>query len=198
MTAGSTGDNSEYDDRPDCPPPADVVRAYRHLLPQTGRALDLACGLGGNALVLAHCGLQTEAWDWNADALRQLATNAARLNLAITTRQRDVEAAPPAAEQFDVITVSHFLHRPTLAALRRAVRPGGLILYQTFRDERVNTTGPRNPDYLLKDNELLQLFAGFMVRAYRDEGRIGRPAFGWRNKAMIVAQRPAHSEASEA
>ena len=192
MTTGSTGDNTE-NDLPDCPPPADVVRAHRHLLPPAGQALDLACGLGGSALVLAHCGLQTEAWDRNADALRQLAANAARLDLAVTVRQRDVEAAPPAAEQFDVIAVSHFLHRPTLAALRRAVRPGGLILYQTFRDERVIAAGPRNPDYLLKDNELLQLFAGFMVRAYRDEGCIGRTAFGWRNKAMIVAQRPVHS-----
>lgn len=175
---------------PDCPPSATVLQAHAHLLPQTGDALDLACGLGGNALLLARYGLRTEAWDWNPDALRQLSLAATRLKLTIAARLRDVEATPPDDQQFDVITVSHFLHRPTIPALRQAVRPGGLIFYQTFRDRRVDPAGPRNPDYLLKDNELLRLFAGFIVRAYRDEDCIGRAACGWRNKAMIVAQRP--------
>jgi tellurite methyltransferase len=32
-------------------------------LPDDGRALDLACGLGGNSILLAQQGLKVDAWD---------------------------------------------------------------------------------------------------------------------------------------
>ncbi len=45
------------------PETALVLSEFQHLLPTSGRALDLACGLGGNALLLAAHGLETHAWD---------------------------------------------------------------------------------------------------------------------------------------
>ena len=48
---------------------AEVLARHQHLLPESGRALDLACGLGGNALFLANCGLQVDAWDISAAGL---------------------------------------------------------------------------------------------------------------------------------
>jgi len=49
--------------RGDSPAAARVLVDFEHLLPATGRALDLACGSGGNALLLAQHGLKTWAWD---------------------------------------------------------------------------------------------------------------------------------------
>ena len=59
-----------------------------------------------------------------------------------------------------------------------------------FCDWWVVFVGLCNFDYLFKDNELLRLFAGFIVWVYWDEDCIGRIACGWCNKVMIVVQRP--------
>ncbi len=170
------------------PLPAAVLGEYAHLLPARGDALDLACGQGGNALFLARRGLQTEAWDISEAAISRLSALASGLPLKAAVR--DVEALPPAPASFDVIVVSHFLYRPLLASLAAALRPGGLIYYQTFTVERVpGSHGPRNPDYLLKPNELLDAFKRLRILAYREEGLAGDLARGVRNLAMLVARR---------
>ena len=53
-------------------PPARVLTDNLHLLPAEGDALELACGLGGNALALAGAGLRTQAWDLSPVALAKL------------------------------------------------------------------------------------------------------------------------------
>lgn len=171
------------------PPACLVLQEYLHLLPQSGRALDLAAGRGGNALLLAERGLLAEAWDISDVALGQLQQQAARLGLALTTSQRDIISLPPAPASFDVIVVSRFLHRPLCPQIAAALRPGGLLFYQTFTRERLESAAtPANPDYLLQHNELLQLFAGLSLIAYREEGNIGDTAQGLRNEAWLVAR----------
>ena len=51
--------------------PSDAVKENVHLLPQTpGTALDLACGLGGNAIFLAQKShLEVFAWDISSVAI---------------------------------------------------------------------------------------------------------------------------------
>lgn len=173
------------------PSACDVLSQNRHLLPSAGRALDLACGVGGNSLFLAAQGLHVEAWDIAEQALIQLTTFAAQAGLAenITARQRDVLQQPPERSQFDVIVVSHFLERSLMGALAKALRPGGLIFYQTFCVDKPSTIGPQNPDYLLAENELLQSFEGLIVRVYREEGQVGEIKSGWRTRAMLVAEK---------
>ena len=167
---------------------AQVLRDYRHLLPAQGKALDLACGLGANALLLAQQGLQVSAWDVSDVALQQLQQAAVTQQLSIDTELRDVVAAPPQAGQFDVIVVSHFLERSLFPSLKAALNPQGLLFYQTFIRDKCHEDGPGNPDYLLARNELLSLCVGLRVLAYREEGRVGDCARGFRNEALIVAQ----------
>lgn len=170
--------------------PCQVLRDFSHLLPRRGRALDLAAGRGANACLLASHGLDTEAWDLSNVAMEQLTAHAQRAGLALGTQVRDVINAPPAADSFDIIVVSRFLHRPLCSALVNALRPGGLLFYQTFTRDRPDTTsGPTNPDYLLAPNELLQLFSSLQPVAYRDEGTLGDAALGLRNEAYLVARR---------
>ena len=54
------------------PEPAKVLSDYAYLLPESGTALDLACGRGGNALFLARRGLETHAWDISRNAINEL------------------------------------------------------------------------------------------------------------------------------
>lgn len=172
-------------------PPAAVrvLEENRHLLPATGEALDLACGLGGNALRLAEHGLRTAAWDLSSVAIDKLEHWAIERGLAIDTAVRDVIAEPPAQASFDVIVVSWFLDRSLAPALIDALRPGGLLFYQTFTAARVEAIGPDNPDFLLGEGELLTLFRPLRVRVYREEGRIGDIERGFRNAALLVAEK---------
>lgn len=89
--------------------PIDVLVDNAHLLPASGLALDLACGLGGNALFLARRGLQTTAWDLSPVAIASLQSAAG--GLPIRAEVRDVTVLPPSPGQFDVICVGHFLDR---------------------------------------------------------------------------------------
>jgi tellurite methyltransferase len=172
------------------PLPAQVLVDWAHLLPVHGRALDLACGLGGNALWLAERGLRVCAWDLSAAAIERLSALAASRGCSMETDVRDLTARPPDPDSFDLIVVAHFLDRELAPAIAAALRPGGLLCYQTFNREPVSTRGPSNPAYRLAPNELLELFRGLVVRVYRDEGRIGDTSQGLRDLAQLIAQRP--------
>lgn len=168
---------------------ARVLRDNRHLLSDSGDALDLACGLGGNAIELARLGYRVQAWDISDEAIARLGKQADTRDLPIAVMQRDVVAEPPAAESFDLIVASRFLHRALCPALSAALKPGGLLFYQTFIADKPGDGGPSNPEYLLQPNELLALFGDLQVRFYREDARCGDLQDGFRNEAMLVAQR---------
>jgi len=167
-----------------------VLAENLHLLPTSGRALELACGLGGNALALAAHGLEVSAWDLSPIAIERLQGFAGANGLTnLKAEVRDVELSPPAPDSFDVILVSYYLERSLIPHLITALRLGGLIYYQTFTRSAVSSEGPSNPQFRLDDNELLNLFGELKLRVYREENRLGDLALGTRDVAMLVAQR---------
>lgn len=186
-------DERYRDARPEDAEPAFVLQNFLHLLPQQGNALDLACGLGANALLLAQRGLVTEAWDLSPVAINKLQALARRKQLPLQARVRDVTSEPPDQGSFDVIVVTHFLDRLLVPRLIAALRPQGLLFYQTFTVARVDDSGPVSGHYRLTDNELLELFRGLRLLAYREEARVGDLRAGWRNQAMLIGQKCALS-----
>ena len=180
--------DARYRDSDKVSEPALVLSAFQHLLPASGRALDLACGLGGNALLLAARGLEAHAWDISPVAIDRLRHEAVARGLPVATEIRDVTAEPPGPASFDVIVVSRFLDRRLAPSLVGALKPGGLIYYQTFTAERVGERGPKDPAYRLADNELLSLFSPLRLMVYREEGLAGDLSKGLRGEAMLVAQ----------
>ena len=171
------------------PAAAQVLVQNQHLLPARGLALDLACGLGGNALLLAETGLRVGAWDLSAVAIERLRNTAIASGLTnLQAEVRDVEARPPTIASFDVIVVSNFLERRLVVALIAALKPGGLLFYQTFTRIAVTERGPPNPLYRLADNELLGLFGDLKIRFYREENRLGDLRQGHRDVAMLVGE----------
>ncbi len=170
---------------------ARVVADNNHLLPVAGEALDLACGRGASAVYLAQAGMQVTAWDLSPVAIERLSKTASQQEVSVTAEVRDVIAMPPAAETFDLILVSYFLERALVPSIIQALRPGGLLFYQTFSVNAVSDTGPSNPAFRLQENELLDLFQSLQVRFYREEGHLGNCQMGTRDIAMLVAERPA-------
>ncbi|MEM8843662.1 MAG: class I SAM-dependent methyltransferase [Pseudomonadota bacterium] len=170
----------------------EVLEQNSHLLPKSAKALDLACGLGGNALLLAEYGLMTHAWDISSVAIEKLEQISSDRQLSVKTQVRDIEKRPPEEGQFDVITVGNFLNRSIFSNLIDSLRVDGLLFYQTFVREKVDEVGPSNLDYLLKTNELLHLCKSLKILVYREEAKQGDLAKGWRNQAMIVAQKSSY------
>ena len=170
--------------------PAAVLQENQHLLPPRGRALDLACGLGANALLLARHGLDVSAWDLSPVAVDSVRAAAATQGLTVDAQVRDLSTSPPQPASFDVIVVAHFLDRMLAPAIAAALRHGGVLFYQTFVRESVSDVGPTSPRFRLERNELLALFDGLIVRVYREEGTLGDVGRGLRDEAMLVAQRP--------
>lgn len=157
------------------------------LLPRGGQVLDVACGRGRHALLLASAGFDVHAIDRNADAIAFLRSTAERLRLSITAEVVDLEtgAAPELASgSFDVVLVFNYLHRPLMPALCAATKPGGRIFYETFTARQAERGHPRNPAFLLKDGELPALLAPFTILRSR-EGE-----FDGRLIASAVAERP--------
>jgi SAM-dependent methyltransferase len=169
--------------------PAQVLTEHNYLLPQTGTALDTACGIGANAIFLAQHGLETFAWDISEKAIEQLNQSAGNLNLDIHTEVRDVVIKPPVENSFDVIVVNHFLERQLMPHIKNALRKNGLLFYQTFIHDHVDDKGPKNPDYRLAKNELLQLCQDLHIVLYREEGTIGDISKGFRNEAILIGQK---------
>lgn len=170
-------------------PAVRVLQDNLHLLPAKGRALDLASGLGANALVMSARGLETHAWDISPVAIERLNEVAKARGLTVYGEARDVMSQPPDPDSFDVILVAHFLDRALVPHLLKALRPSGLLFYQTFTSTRVSDEGPSNKDFRLADNELLQLFSELKVVVYREEGRLGDIGKGFRDKALFIGQR---------
>ncbi len=168
---------------------ADVLQQNRFLLPKSGRALDLACGLGANALFLADHGLETHAWDISTVALNKLTGQAGQKQLKINCKQLDIQSENLPEQHFDVIVLAHFLDRSLCNAIMSALKADGLLFYQTYSKDKIAPCGPKTPDFLLARNELLELFKPLNVLVYKEHGRVGDLQFGERNMALFVGQK---------
>ena len=150
--------------------PSQWLTDHRHLLPPTGDALDLACGSGRNAIWLAEQGFRALAVDRNATALDALSEEAKLRRLSLRTQVVDLEDGPPFLDpdSFDLIVVVHYLHRPLFPGLVRALRPGGVLVYETFTRAQAARGKPTNPAFLLEPGELLTLVRPLQVLASRE------------------------------
>lgn len=152
--------------------PSSWVIDHAPLYASKRRVLDVASGRGRHALLFAAAGFDVTAVDRNAEALAELRASAAALGVGVDTRHADLEVQGYsfAPETWDVIVVTRYLHRPLFPALRAAVAPDGVLVYETFTTaQRDEPTGPSKPEFLLEPGELRRLVTPLEVVAY-DEG----------------------------
>lgn len=138
-----------------------LQHAIKHF-PTNASILDLACGSGRNGLYLTELGFNVTFLDRDSDALAhitQCITNAQTIN-------GDLESQTPyslAKQAYDVVIVFRYLHRPLMNDICDALKPGGILVYETFTERQAAIGRPKNPNFLLKDNELVDTFSGFEV-----------------------------------
>jgi tellurite methyltransferase len=166
--------------------PASIVCELLPLLP-AGRALDIACGTGRHSLLLAARGQHVTAVDFSAVALDTLEMRAQgmhvpvqqsksfhpvprrRLHGGLELMQADLEHIRLPESCFDLILCVQYLQRPLFPHMTRALRPNGVLLFETFTRAQLEFEGgPRNPTYLLETGELREAFPGLSVLFYRE------------------------------
>ncbi len=160
-----------------------LIQAAEWLPP--GRALDLACGAGRNALYLASLGWDVTAVDSSPAAIRALLEHAAprRIEAAV----QDIETGSFSIEpgRYNLICDFFYLHRDLFPAIREGVAPGGTFVAAIHLVGTDPGAPPRNPAYLLRPGELQAEFDGWKVLFYSEatEPEHSRPT------ARIVARR---------
>jgi SAM-dependent methyltransferase len=193
--AGVTAPSSWLVENADLLPPAPSPEAPAGALPAQAkrpRALDVACGSGRHALLLAAAGFEVLAIDRDIASIEALRAAAGKLGLTLRAEACDLEArygesgdagqgsiagSPDllGPSTCDLIVVVHYLHRPLFPALVRALAPGGLLIYETFTVDQALRGQPKNPDFLLKHGELPRLVAPLAIVRQREgefEGRM--------------------------
>ena len=114
--------------------PSRWLTDHASVLPSSGDALDVACGLGRHALWLAERGLLVYGVDRDEEAVRALNDEARARRLPLTADVLDLERGNQvlAVAAYDLVVVVHYLHRPLFPQLIAALRPGGVLVYETF------------------------------------------------------------------
>lgn len=169
----------------DAEAPAGILIELGPLLPG-GAALDLACGRGRNALFLAEHGRHVTAVDWSGAALDILGERAKALEIPVRrisrideTRQvpragidllqADLEAVALPANRYSVILCVRYLQRSLFPQISRALRPRGMLLFETYTKGQLDFSGgPRDPAHLLNTGELRKAFPELEVVFYRE------------------------------
>jgi tellurite methyltransferase len=158
--------------------PAPLLVQVADLLPP-GRALDIACGTGRNALHLAGLGWKVTAVDRSAVAIRLLKERASGLDL--DARVADLEAGefaiPPAT--FDLVCDFFYLQRDLFPALRDAVKIGGAFA------GAIHLAGATSHRFVVEPSELRAIFADWKILYYSESPEPGHA----RPSARIIARR---------
>ena len=153
--------------------PSPLLAAWIDRLPR-GRALDVACGLGRNAIHLAANGFAVDAMDISGVALATARERAKAAGVAVHWIETDLDGLEIERDAYDVIVVARFLDRPLIPRLVDALRPGGHVLYDHHYITPVDVAGPSSPRFRARPNELLERFRALRILSW-EEGIVTDP-----------------------
>ena len=188
LRSGSARKGAGYD-HPIAPSPF-LVEPFG-LLP-AGLALDLAMGEGRNAIYLAGRGFDVDGVDVDPAAVTRARASARKLGAPIRAVIGNVEDGTYILplDTYDVIVVFRYLHRPIFRDIREGLKPGGVVVYQTFTIDQAQFGRPTNPAHLLRPGELKEVFRDWEILACREGiegGSAGQPPCAM---SGIVARKP--------
>ena len=148
--------------------PAQFLVEDVNLLPK-GQVLDVAMGTGANAVFLAKMDFDVEGVDVSAEAINTALELAGKSGVNLKARVVDLENNYRILKNsYDVIICFKYLQRALIQQMKDGLRTGGMVVYETFIVDQARFGKPKNPDHLLKHNELLDLFRDFRCLRYRE------------------------------
>jgi SAM-dependent methyltransferase len=164
--------------------PRRLLIDYAYLLPEAGLALDAACGVGANGHFLAQRGLRVIAFDISLVALRMAVAWGQAHACPLEAAVFDLSAPwlPPVC--FDVILNFHFLERGCIPVFQQALKPDGLIYFETFlKTEAIQ----ENPERYLEPGELRAIFQDYQFIHYSENLLPATKTWPERGMVQLVA-----------
>ena len=135
--------------------PSPWIAQWAGLVPAGATVLDVAAGGGRHSRFFAARSHRVTAVDRDVSGLESMAD--------IEVVQADLEDGSPwplPGRTFGAVVVTNYLHRPLFPPLLDALGSGGVLLYETFMEGNERFGRPSNPEFLLKDGELLEVVRG--------------------------------------
>jgi SAM-dependent methyltransferase len=156
-----------------------------------GRALDVACGAGRNALFLAAHGYAVDAIDVSAAGLERGRASADRLGLAIDWHCADLEERPDSLPRgpFDLVVWVRYVNAALWPPLVERLAPGGHVLVEQHLETTAEVIGPSGSRFRLASHELERAAGGLRVVHYH-EGLVVDPDGRTAALAQLIARRP--------
>ena len=149
--------------------------------------LDFASGNGRNCIPLSKKNIVVTAIDKDQEKL-----NKYKSLKNINTICFDLETKkewPLAKEYYDVIMVVNYLHRPKIKNLINFLKKDGYLLYETFSLGHEKYGSPTNPNFLLKNRELLDIFSQKLLPLSFYDGVIKGKNISIKQKASFKKRR---------
>src|SRR5262249_34516903 len=143
-------------------------------LPRSGLAIDIGAGRGRHSLALADHGLNIVAIDYSKEAVAALARLVHLPRGVIWPVLADLDTFPIRSGSVDLIVNVNYLDRALFPRFVQALKPGGLVLADTFLIDQLALGHPRNPRFMLEHQELRGLLEGLRILRYR-EGMVVYP-----------------------
>ncbi|WP_295419813.1 methyltransferase domain-containing protein [Sulfurovum sp.] len=144
--------NKKYQNNPMSDTPIELITKYAGLA--TGnKALDIACGMGRHSKYLASLGFEVDALDVSSLAIASLQDIP-----HIHAKEVDFDAYILPKNHYDLVICTFFLKRELFPQIINALKPGGILIYETFVYHPQNEQVPSKRSYLLEEGELENAF----------------------------------------
>lgn len=137
-----------------------LVEAVKNRIP--GKALDVGMGQGRNSIYLAQQGWRVTGFDVSKVGLSEAKRLARAAGVQINTILASDEEFDFGADRWDLIAILYPIEKRSVYRVRKALKPGGLVVVECAHKEAGNAP------YAYETNELLKIFEGFRILKYED------------------------------
>lgn len=155
--------NKRYQEKPFRDYVEPVVQKYAKMA-NVGNALDIACGQGRNTHFLEELGFHVDAVDFSDYALSKV-----KESEQINKIDTDLDQYILQKNKYDLVVNINYLNRKFFHQIKEALKPDGLVIFETFIIAHGDFDNPQNPEYLLRKNELLHAFLSLDIIYYEEK-----------------------------
>ena len=147
--------------------PCQWLADHADLLDGRGKALDIAMGEGRNTLFAASLGYEAWGIDISDIGVSRARSLADEKKLTIHTQIADLDHFKIDENTYDLIICFYFLNRSLFEGIEKGLKPGGILIFETFTVDYLKYSGLRR-EWVLEKNELREAFPGLSVLDYRE------------------------------
>lgn len=147
--------------------PVSLLQEWLPRLP-AGKALDVACGLGRNAMLLAAAGYRVDAIDISPVGLERARRDAESRGLEIDWIEQDLDRPYDFDSDYQLIVVMWFVNLDLIARLCDCLAPGGYLLCEEHLVSGEDVAGPENPRFRVAPGALREAVSRLEILHYEE------------------------------